>query len=113
MCLFSIQQAESEGPRQSSMSPDYLRHALGDSPAKRRPDVPLCYDTSAKQKVSKLHGAKARLPPVLRVPKEPLSRTDQGAQRHVSKVAVVDVFCAFRMLLCVGEVCFPELGVAS
>jgi hypothetical protein len=32
------------------------------------------------------------------------------ARRHVSKVAIVDVFCAFRMLLCVGKVCFPELA---
>ena len=29
------------------------------------------------------------------------------ARRHVSKVAVVDVLCAFRMLLCVGTVCCP------
>ena len=54
-------------------------------------------------------GATQRLPPVLKFPGGPLSRADQRARRHVSKVAVVDVFCAFRMLLCVGKVCFPEL----
>jgi hypothetical protein len=53
-------------------------------------------------------GATQRLPPVLKFPGGPLSRTDQRARRHVSKVAVVDVFCAFRMLLCVGTVCCPE-----
>ena len=58
-------------------------------------------------------GATQRLPPVLRFPGGPLSRTDQRAQSYVSKVAVVDVFCAFRMLLCVGTVCCPELSLGT
>lgn len=44
-------------------------------------------------------GATQRLPPVLKFPGGPLSRTDQRAQSYVSKVAVVDVFCAFRVVV--------------